>query len=563
MVDLDLVDVLIVGAGPTGLSAACEARRLGLSVRIIDRSDGKARTDSRALVVHPRVMELLDIYPSGEGNESSSRGAVTTEMRDVGCQLKGLRLHLNPKKEPVEMRFSDAKMGDTEFKGPTSIPKHCTERALESQFAESGGIIEWNKSLQTVQQRQRFDGSGHEYVRSTIVWSHEEEISDGDTVRDICETVDSRYVVGCDGERSSTRDLLGIEFNKEMSRFLFVNADVHLKLQKDLDSQTVNFFSTPEGIIIMFPLVEENYYRMFLQVPITMTDSSIIDEEFLNSYLRSKANLNVSVDRIESSSLCGVTHGMSDACRKGRVFLAGDARQVPNPVGGQGMNYGIQDSFNLMWKLAWCLRLENYDSCKDEAVLETIMASYESERNYMGGKLVDRVELGTEVLLRTTRTGLARHIRDFCLKTFVPSIMKQGGARNISQLNSPYPRDTAIICKTVPGTFICKPGDRLPNLTLADGRRLYGCLSRTRHSWVLLNGADRVEASGLLCGLEKIVVGLSKRQESPPKISTKSLQTMQAILVRPDLHVAGIASTIDEIGLLMQEKFVLCAIKNM
>merc|ERR1712232_276723 len=242
-----------------------------------------------------------------------------------------------------------------------------------------------------------------------------------------------------------------------------------------------------------------------------------------------------------------VTHGISDSHVRGNVILAGDASHVHSPVGGQGMNLGMQDAMNLLWKLAWAKRVEEEGGDKDEiaSVVETIVGSYHTERHTLGQELVDRVEFGTRIL--TTRNPIVQAIRNFAMKTLLTSDRAKDDFRQIGQLELAYPPECSklifeneqrishggsFLKAFMPATkgkrvFIARPGQRVPNIRLDDGTRLYSLLDRSRHTWLYLNSPSdsvyKTEAAADSANEVKGKPAENSLQASVPSIPVKAL----------------------------------------
>jgi len=246
----------------------------------------------------------------------------------------------------------------------------------------------------------------------------------------------------------------------------------------------------------------------------------------------------------EWQTIFEVTHGVSDAYRNGRVFLAGDAAHVHSPIGGQGMNYGIWDAITLVSKIAWAERvLADHPEAKDAA--EEILASYAEERHSMGRELVSKVKLATSIV--TTRNSYLQKFRNALMQTVVPFVDKDM-MRTAGQLDLAYKPSYSRFILPAPTywfsskSYICQPGQRLPNLVLEDGSKLYKQIDRVRHTWICINVMEPTDA------VERCIrVTPAKEQTSVPAISKETLASPQAILVRPDLFVAAVDDSFEKL----------------
>ena len=534
-----MIDILIAGAGPTGLTAAVEAKRQGLTVRIMERKSERQTTQSRAIVVHSRIMELMSSF---------SGGTLTKELQQAGIQMESIDVYFNQKQTPSSNLYigKEAHWGDAQFPFALFLPQYDTERLLEDELRRLGQEVEWSKSLTSIQQDENF-------VVSTITASDGKE-----------EKVTSRYVIGCDGGRSKTRQEIGIELDRKSCNISFIVADVHVKSHWMQEYKNRLFFPRDNAQIIFFTLGDKDHtYRIYAPA-----DDGLMREDLTESYLKdmvvSRTGFDLDFELAGWLTMFEITHGLTTSFRSNRVFLAGDASHVHSPVGGQGMNTGMMDAMNLVWKLAWAERCRKQGG--GNADIETILDSYNAERYAQGKDLLKMVEPSTIFL--SSQNFFIRILRRFLLTWIVPLLVPRN-IRAVSQLEIKYFNKTStIVAPHVSRKFVCQPGERLPNLKLADGSRLYDYMDRnSHHFWVVLSPdptapAITVDDAGVK-GLKTIEVGLAADQSQPPKISATALEEPQAILVRPDLYVASIGSTVDAVWEEMGQLLGNCALSSM
>lgn len=246
-----------------------------------------------------------------------------------------------------------------------------------------------------------------------------------------------------------------------------------------------------------------------------------------------------------------ITHGTSEQYRRGNVMVAGDASHVHSPVGGQGMNLGIQDSNNILWKLAWAKRIVDSALSDEERVAaaasaDIIIGSYNTERHELGKSLVKSVEQATTIL--STRSPFLKFIRNTLIRVGVPRNGTLNNFRRAGQLELQYPPQTsAVIIENTTAskkTCICSPGQRLPNICLNDGSRMHSHIDRIHHTWVYLN---KPSALAQVSHQKVVNLSASDKQTSIPLISKEACSGEQVILVRPDLFVAGIGRNREEL----------------
>lgn len=310
-------EVLIVGAGPTGLLAAGELARRGVAVRVVERSAERSAF-SKALVVQARTLEVMDII------------GLSDEFVRRGYPAPGLNMGLGTGKEPVSVDMTGL---DTSFPYLLVLPQQETEEILESRLEEQGVTIERGTEFVGVEQQ----GDGH--VVSTVRLPEGRE-----------ERVRSRYLLGSDGSHSAVRRAVGLPFEGTKHDSVVFLADV--KIDSEFVKSRITNFTSPRGFVSVLPFLGE-YSRVFA-VDFAKQDRPP-DQELTLADLQDTVD-SVTRTRLAMSEPRWITRFFAPSRqvptnRVGRVFLAGDAAHAHSPAGGQGMNTGLQDAFNLAWKL--------------------------------------------------------------------------------------------------------------------------------------------------------------------------------------------------------------------
>jgi 2-polyprenyl-6-methoxyphenol hydroxylase-like FAD-dependent oxidoreductase len=364
-------EVLVVGAGPVGLTMAAELARHGQRCRIIDRLDAPSGF-CKAIGVTPRTLEVWDDM------------GIAQPMIDAGLWLEGLRMII-PGQPPNDV-ISD--LSDLPY-GNLGIPQYETERILTEHLRRIGVDVERGVAL---------NGLGDDGRRVHVELGH----SGGQIER-----AQFRYVVGCDGAHSAVRKAAGIGFPGDQFPVEFMLG--HVVINWDVPRGFAVFAIRPNedgppDFFVAIPLPERKRYRVSMLAPGEPAEAGdahgILSERpgpSLDELEAVADRLLPAVPRISDlrwSSLFRISMRLADEYRAGNAFIAGDAAHIHPPTGGQGMNTGIQDAYNLAWKMALVLR---------GAAGERLLDSYNAERRPVGAEVVARTRAESEGLGRTKR----------------------------------------------------------------------------------------------------------------------------------------------------------------
>src|SRR5829696_3668057 len=375
--------VFIVGAGPTGLALAAQLQSFGIPFRIVDRAPDRAR-ESRALAVQARTLELLQLV--GVADALVARG--NTSAR--------LMLHFEGG-AGAEVRLGGFAAADTRFPFILFVSQAETEALLGAHLTSRGVTIERGVELSDF----AADAEGVDAVLRR---------SDGNEER-----VRTQYLVGCDGAHSAVRKRSGIPFEGDayLQDFMLGDVEADARSGAVLQPDTLHSFAGRWGTAMFFPLGRPATWRV-----IAMSGSAARRpattpgprEEPLAGDL-SLADLQAVVDGATDGGVrlrdpvwlahFRLHHRQAARYREGRVFLAGDAGHIHSPVGGQGMNTGIQDAFNLGWKLAL--------AAQDQAA-PGLLDTYQAERHPIARSVLRGTHLGTRLVL--AQNPLMRAVRE-------------------------------------------------------------------------------------------------------------------------------------------------------
>jgi 2-polyprenyl-6-methoxyphenol hydroxylase-like FAD-dependent oxidoreductase len=518
--------VLVVGAGPTGLALAAQLEALGATVRIVDRQLDRVH-ESRALVVLPRTLEVL-------------RGlGISEKLVERGNDAVQLQMHFGGKL--VRTRLFDIGLEDTAYPFLLFVSQAETEAVLNEHLAAQGVHVERDVELValTVEEQQ-----------VTCTLRHK----DGTTER-----LRVGYLVGCDGAHSSVRRLAGIPFEGGSYPQTFVLAD--LEVEGALERDAAHSFIAAAGMLFFFPLGRPANWRMGGMRPSlpgasepeqppepSLAELQAIADAFTGGTLRLREPVWRTYFRLH--------HRQAVRYRAGRVFLAGDAAHVHSPAGAQGMNTGIQDAWNLGWKLALADR-----GVADEALLD----SYQPERWPIGRFVLRFTDRATAIatadtpVVRLIRTEIAPRFLGIALRV---SRLRAFGFRTLSQLRITY-RGSPAVEEGAPALRRGpRAGDRLPDAHIVErGRERWlqeALATPTYH--LLLCGPAENWSNDQLGGLGERYVGLVAVHRLAREASAGVLHDVRAeafarlgveqaahYLVRPDGHI-GYRSGATDLG---------------
>jgi 2-polyprenyl-6-methoxyphenol hydroxylase-like FAD-dependent oxidoreductase len=523
------LDVIIVGAGPTGLTLAAQLQALGASFRIVDRQPDRVH-ESRALAIQPRTLEIL------RGLE------VTGKLLALGNDAVWLRLHAAGR--AVRVRLFGLGLADTAFPFLLFLSQAETETVLGDRLAAGGGRVE--RPVELTAFTADADGVG-------CTLRH----PDGRT-----EEVNARYLVGCDGAGSTVRRGAGIPFKGGTYPQTFALADLEIddQVTGDLATDTAYSFLGPDSILFCFPLGQPATWRILAMHPglqgrreparPSLEELQALADPLTGGRLRLHDPVWLTYFRLQ--------HRHAIRYRAGPVFLAGDAAHVHSPAGAQGMNTGIQDAWNLGWKLALV-----GGGVADEALLD----SYDAERRPVGRFVVRFTDRAFSVA--TSTNPVIRTLRIRLVPRLLPAVLRLDrgvayGFRTISQLGIGYRRSPAVEEGHPRLRRGPRAGDRLPDARITrDGQVCWlGEALAAPCFHLLLCGPIGEWNAGLLAALGRSHPGMLAvhhltRDAVPAALHDHDGQALARLgveqaahyLIRPDGHVGYRAAGTDLRGL--------------
>ncbi|MCO4761323.1 MAG: FAD-dependent monooxygenase [Myxococcales bacterium] len=500
-------DVIIVGAGPTGLAAANEARRHGLSVRIFDRKPNRS-TVSKALVVHARTLEAFEAM------------GVAEQIIAAGVHFETLRVIPGTGAAALPVDLMNLDWGDTRYGYWLSLPQYETERCLEEHLNAQGTEVAWGCGFAGLTTHD-------DHVAVHI------DLCDGDQ-----RTYTARWLVGCDGGRSPVRQAVEIPFDRQETNQTFVIADA--LGEAPIPENHGTSCMSDEGALFFVPMPEPGRWRVIAHVPDAVAGERIdIDIPFVEALIRSRLGFDFGTQDLSWTSQFTLKQGVARRYRAGRVFIAGDAAHLHSPVGGQGLNTGVQDSFALLWRLALAKRVPT--------AAPMLLDSYDGERRKVAASMVRNTTRATRLV--TLHEGLLGKVRSLVaqralqLKRVQNQLGRGVGMLDVTYTDTPLGLTEARSKLTV--------GARMPDLASVDGS-LHLQLSARRHTVLLIPRDSSAEHAAELTsalaelrgrGVEaQVWRGAQARRggKIPPPFGDANI-----VVVRPDRVVAALGQALD------------------
>jgi 2-polyprenyl-6-methoxyphenol hydroxylase-like FAD-dependent oxidoreductase len=488
--------VLVVGAGPTGLALALWLAKLGVRVRIVDKT-AEPGTTSRALVVQARILEQYDQIGIAKGIVEHG-----IPMAAANMWIKGRKV--------VRAAFGEMGKGISPYPYVLVYPQDAHEKYLVARLGEMGVEVERRVELAGFEQ----DAEG---VRARL------RRADGAE-----ELVEAAYIAGCDGAHSVVRETIKAGFPGGTYDHMFYVADV-IATGRVMNRELHVAFDMADFLLV-FPLIEPGHARLVGTVKDSALGkgSTLAWEDVSQSVVES---MGIDIGAVNWFSTYHVHHRVANAFRAQRAFLLGDAAHVHSPVGGQGMNTGIGDAINLAWKIAWVLQ-----GGADPAVLDT----YECERRAFARRLVATTDRGFSFVMQNG--PLARFVRLRIAPHVVHAVASSEMGRRlmfrtISQTNVSY-RGCALSAGAAGKVH---GGDRLPWVELdarsdgfADNFEPLRSLAWQVHVY-----GERTEELTRYCETHKFTLHVFAWR---PAMERAGFARNAIYLVRPDGYVASASS---------------------
>jgi 2-polyprenyl-6-methoxyphenol hydroxylase-like FAD-dependent oxidoreductase len=502
-------DVLIVGAGPTGLMLANQLARRGVRPLIIDRHAGPA-AQTRALGVQARTLEIY------------AKLGIADSALELGKRGTGANLWAQGRKM-ARVPLGDAGQNVTPYPFILILGQDDNERIMGDKLGELGVSVEWKTELVGLAQAP-------DSVTATL------KLPDGSNRKIL-----AQWVAGCDGARSAVRELSKITFPGAPYEHVFFVADT--EMTGSMVPNEVNVYLWRDGFHLLFPMRGQDHWRIVGILPPALRHRDDVTFEGMIPSLRREAGATLSFKACSWFSTYRIHHRSAARFRDRRCFLLGDAAHVHSPVGAQGMNTGLQDAYNLAWKLALVVKGQ-----ADAALLD----SYEEERVPVARRLLNTTDRAFKLVVSDNwLAGLLRTKILARLAAFAMGLewIQKIAFRTVSQTGIHYPKSS--LSKSLEGLPDGAPrgGDRFPWLQLkfrteGEVEDLFQKLDDRQFN-LLLIGQPSPSDDELNLGQLLRIHGIPADPINDAELSLKQIPQPSFYLVRPDGHIGLCGTRLD------------------
>jgi 2-polyprenyl-6-methoxyphenol hydroxylase-like FAD-dependent oxidoreductase len=362
------IDILIVGAGPVGLFLANECARRNLKYRIVEARAGQSE-HSKALAIFPRTMEIFDMAGLVEPFLRAANRVTSVQIVTASKTLAHMRF------EPHESPYAFISM----------VPQDVTEELLVESLRLRGGSVEYETTFVSAQQSSD---------RVVVTLESHGQRTD----------VTAAFVVGCDGAHSAVRHQLDLPFEGAEYNDMFILADA--QTNEVLPADQLQLCPSEHGPVAIFPM---SATRRRIVATVDRADSDAPSLALVQQVLRQRGPAGFEARELLWSSFFRIHHRQVAQLRVGRIFVAGDAAHIHSPFGGQGMNTGLHDIWNLAWKL---------DLAAQGRASDALLDSYNAERRPVIRQVIETTHMLTKAM--GTPNKFAQTIRD----TMIPMVSR-------------------------------------------------------------------------------------------------------------------------------------------
>jgi 2-polyprenyl-6-methoxyphenol hydroxylase-like FAD-dependent oxidoreductase len=512
--------VLIVGAGPSGLMMAAQLLRYGVQPIIIDSKDGPT-SHSKALAVQARSLEIY-----------RQMGVVDKVMAN-GKPAKGI-IFSQDGKQGASLSLSNVGEGQTMFPYILMYPQSKNERLLLDFLTLNCCPVYWNTTLTSLQQNA---------ISAQVKLKHNE----GE------HTLNCDWIIGADGAHSSVRKQLQIPFKGDTYSRYFYLIDAKVD-NATLTEDHLNLFLSKNNFAGFFPMPEANSYRIIGNLPGEFGERDDIDIKEILPYIDKVTHSSNTIVQNNWFTTYKLHHRMAESFRQQRCFLIGDAAHIHSPVGGQGMNTGLQDGYNLAWKLAGVVNGQ---------IKPGILNSYAAERLPVAKELLNTTDRIFNLIM--SDNFFAGLFKKWALLKILNTAWKSEKIKviffeRVSQININY-RDSSINLHLSKNTKI-KAGDRLPYLKVFDEKKqdetdLHAWCNKPGFTLIILGKFDELYLFTIAKWITDKYPGILNFFYLPPsgknlaifEAFESSPHQQKAVIVRPDMYI-GYINDVADIGMM-------------
>ncbi len=503
--------VLIVGAGPTGLMLSCQLHRYGLDHIIIDSKSGPT-LKSKALAVQGRTMEIYD------------QMGLMDKAKEDGHVSDGALIYTRGKKAG-ELSLGHFGKGLSPFPFLFILEQSKNEALLYAYIKQQGGEVLWNTKYLSADSKPQ----------SNLVSIEDPE---GNNIQ-----IEADFLIGCDGSHSPIRKHTNIDFLGGTYEELFLVAD--LEVNWDIPYDRLCLMMEPNTFAAFFPMDGKGRMRLVSIVPDKFEEKDELSFSDLVPFISSNLSVPMSFGKVKWFATYKVHYKYVTSFIKDNILLAGDAAHIHSPAGGQGMNTGLQDAYNLAWKLHWVI---------NKKANPALIQSYSDERQPNAKQLIDTTDRGFQFIAgngffqRLVRTYLFPFMAQFAFRL---NFTRKRAYKTVSQIDINYHKTKYAVGSL--GAW--KAGFRLPYLKLQRGSKVtstFNLLKNTSFNILLFNVGNRNDIEQVLQDYPSFqdtqIHIIEANEENTRVLSSQKIKTSMFCLVRPDQHIGFISKDFDKIA---------------
>ncbi|MEO6151142.1 MAG: FAD-dependent monooxygenase [Mucilaginibacter sp.] len=505
--------VLIVGAGPSGLMMAAQLLRHGVQPVIIDSRKGPT-DQSKALAVQARTLEIY--RQLGIADRAVNEGKIAS----------GLTFNQDGKKQ-ASVIFEGVGNGQTPFPYILLYQQSKNERLLLNYLTQNTCPVYWDTNLLSLTQCSD---------------SVTAQLKHNDTEYNLI----ADWVVGADGAHSAVRHSAGISFTGDTYPHKFYLADVELDNEI---GDNLQIYLSGKNLAAFFPMPEKNNFRIIGSIPRNLEGNAELELDEILPHLNKTTGYPVKVARNKWFTLYKLHHRMADNFREQRCFLIGDAAHIHSPVGGQGMNTGLQDAYNLGWKLAGAVTGK---------INTSIVSTYADERQPVARQLLNTTDRAFNFI--TSEGWLAQFFKKWVMAKVVTFVwgsekLRKVFFKTVSQTGIDY-RESRISLNLTPSAKI-QAGDRLPYIKIYDEKQevetdLHAWCAKPGFTLIMLGKLPEIDVFALAKWITQKYNGSLNLFYLPPSAKNSEVYDVfeikegqkKALIVRPDMHIGFITDVV-------------------